>query len=109
MRISFATLIFVFSITVLHAQVGPEPVITVSGSVTDSVTGRGIAGALVILVTGPGKAELAAMRAQTEQGGGVVPAPFSPAVPRATNYLTHLASGSILETWKQITSMLRVV
>jgi hypothetical protein len=82
MRISFATLIFAFSTSLSHAQVVPEPVITVSGSVMDSVTGRGIPGALVILDMGPGKAELAAIRAQAEQGGGAALAPFSRPVTR---------------------------
>ncbi len=68
MRIGFATLILVFSAAILRAQDVPDRVITISGSVTDSVTGRGIPGALVILQTGPAKAEMAAMRTQLAQG-----------------------------------------
>jgi hypothetical protein len=82
MRLDFAAIIFVLSHTILHAQGTPEPVITVSGSVTDSVTGRGISGALVILEAGPGKAELAAMNAQLGQGGGGVSKPFPGTVSR---------------------------
>ena len=82
MRVSFVAFVFVLSHTVLRAQGVPEPLITVSGSVTDSVTGRGISGALVILQASPGKTELAARRAQLEQSGGAVPKAFSPAVPR---------------------------
>jgi hypothetical protein len=83
MRIGFAALILVFSLAILHAQDAPDHIITISGSVNDSVTGRGIAGALVTLHSGPGKAEMAAMRAQVEQGGdGGVRKPFQPAAPK---------------------------
>jgi hypothetical protein len=83
MRISFAIIVFLLSrITALHAQGTPESVVTISGNVTDSVTGRGISGALVILDAGPGKAELARMRPQLEQGGGGVPKPLPITAPR---------------------------
>jgi hypothetical protein len=63
------SLIFLFSGMVSLAQNVPDHVITITGIVTDSVTGRGIAGALVILQASPGRAEMAAMRAQSEQRG----------------------------------------
>lgn len=83
MRLSVAAWILVYSVTVLLAQEAPERIITISGSVTDSVTGRGIAGAVVTLQASPGGAEIAAMRAQSDQRGGAAnPRPFPTQVPK---------------------------
>ena len=83
MRLSVAALILGFPSTVSLAQDAPEHVITITGSVTDSVTGRGIAGAVVTLQASPGRAEIAAMRAQSEQRGGAAnPRPFPTQVPK---------------------------
>ena len=83
MRSGFAAFLLAFSLAVSHAQDVPEHNITISGNITDSVTGRGISGALVTLQAGPSKAEIAAMRAQLEQGGDAVNLkPFSVSAPR---------------------------
>ena len=49
---------------VAFAQSAPDGSFVVSGTVTDSVTGRGLAGAVVTLQAGPPKAQLAAFQAQ---------------------------------------------
>lgn len=83
MRGRYAAFLLALSCVVLYGQNVPEQNITIFGNVTDSVTGRGISGALVILQTGPTKAEFAAMQSQLEQNGdGFNPKPPAVPVPR---------------------------
>ena len=82
MRGGYAAVLLVLSCAGAHGQNVPLQNITISGNVTDSITGRGISGALVILQTGPSKAEFAAMQSQVEQDGGGNPKPPAAPVPR---------------------------
>lgn len=80
MRGGYAAFVLASSWLMLYGQNVTEQNITISGNVTDSVTGRGISGALVILQTGPSKAEFAAMQSRMEQDGDTGN-PKPPAVP----------------------------
>jgi hypothetical protein len=51
-------------VSVLHAQGTQESTVEISGRVTDSVTGRGVSGALVVLYASLTKAQLGAQPGQ---------------------------------------------
>ncbi|MEQ1885889.1 MAG: carboxypeptidase-like regulatory domain-containing protein [Bryobacteraceae bacterium] len=50
------------------AQDDPNDSIAISGSVTDSVTGRGVSGAVVTLISGPSKAQFTELEAAIQSG-----------------------------------------
>jgi hypothetical protein len=77
MRARLAVILVACLTSVLRAQGTLESTIEISGRVTDSITGRGVSGALVVLYAGLTKAQLGA-----QPGQGAAPRP--PAAPSQT-------------------------